>query len=47
MDGLLEVVRAVVEEEEHGGAHELGAALGQGAGVDRLHQHLVWKITNV
>ena len=39
-DGLLEVVCAVVEEEQHRGADELGPELGQRLGVDGLEEHL-------
>ena len=39
-DGPLEVVGAVVEEEQHGGADELGPELGEGARVDRLEEDL-------
>ena len=39
-DGPLEVVGAVVEEEQHGGAHELGPELGERARVDRLEEDL-------
>ena len=39
-DGPLEVVGAVVEEEQHGGAHELRAELGERARVDRLEEDL-------
>ena len=39
-DGPLEVVGAVVEEEEHGGADELRPELGERPRVDRLEEDL-------
>ena len=39
-DGPLEVVGAVVEEEQHGGADELRPELGERARVDRLEEDL-------
>lgn len=42
-DGLLQIVGAVVEECQHGGADKLGSALGQAPGVHRFDQDLFKK----